>query len=367
MAVALSERAAEAVEAAHEAGLRYISDETPGLRRRRQGNHFQYLDRDGRRIAEESTLNRIRGLAIPPAWTEVWICPSPNGHIQATGRDARGRKQYRYHERWREARDEVKYGRMIDFAKALPRLRRRVARDMRRRGLPREKVLATVVRLLETTLLRVGNEEYARDNRSFGLTTLRGRHARVRGAHVGFVFRGKGGKEHEVGVEDRAAARIVKQCQDLPGQELFQYATEDGSRRHIHSDDVNEYLRETMGQDFTAKDFRTWAGTVLAARALQELEQFDSETQAKRNVLEAIESVARQLGNTRAVCRRCYVHPAVVDSYMDGSLIEILKGRAEAAMQTSLRRLRPEEAAVLALLQQRLKRDASAARRRKGA
>jgi DNA topoisomerase I len=367
MAVALQERATEAVEAAHEAGLRYVSDEMPGICRRRQGTHFKYLDRDGREIAEESTLNRIRGLAIPPAWTEVWICPSTNGHIQGTGRDARGRKQYRYHDRWREARDEDKYGRMIDFAKALPRLRRRVARDMRRRGLPREKVLATVVRLLETTLLRVGNEEYARDNRSFGLTTLRGRHARVRGDHVGFVFRGKGGKEHEVGIEDRAAARIVKQCQDLPGQELFQYASEDGSRRHIHSDDVNEYLQETTGLDFTAKDFRTWAGTVLAARALRELEPFDSETQAKRNVLEAIESVARQLGNTRAVCRKCYVHPAVVDAYMDGSMVEILKGRAEAPVQTSLRRLRPEEAAVLALLQQRLKRDARDARRRKAA
>jgi len=228
-------------------------------------------------------------------------------------------------------------------------------------------VLATIVRLLDTTYIRVGNEEYARENQSFGLTTLRRRHARVKGARVAFVFRGKSGIEHEVGIEDRAIARIVKQCQDLPGQELFQYVDPDGSRRGIDSDDVNEYLRETTGQDFTAKDFRTWAGTVLAARALQELEQFDSETQAKRNVLEAIESVARQLGNTRAVCRKCYVHPAVVDAYMDGSMIEILKGRAEAAMQSSLRRLRPEEAAVLALLQQRLKRDARAARGRRAA
>jgi len=363
MTVAEEERAAEAVEA----GLRYVSDQTPGLRRQRRGERFKYLDAEGREIDAGATLDRIGRLAIPPAWTDVWICPRPNGHIQATGRDARGRKQYRYHDRWREFRDEDKYGRMLDFAKVLPRLRRRVARDVRRRGLPREKVLATVVRLLESTLMRVGNEEYARDNRSFGLTTLRGRHARVRGAHVAFVFRGKSGKEHEVGIEDRAIARIVKRCQDLPGQELFQYVDPDGSRHGIDSDGVNEYLRETTGQDFTAKDFRTWAGTVLAALALQELEQFDSETQAKRNVLEAIEKVARQLGNTRAVCRKCYVHPAVVDAYLDGSMAEILKGRAEAALQRSLHRLRPEEAAVLALLQQRLKRDARAARQRRAA
>ncbi|HEX6350194.1 MAG TPA: DNA topoisomerase IB [Candidatus Dormibacteraeota bacterium] len=346
------------MEDAREAGLRYVSDQAPGIRRRRRGDGFAYLDADGGAVSDSATLDRIRALAIPPAWTDVWICPLANGHIQATGRDARGRKQYRYHDRWRAVRDDDKYGRVIDFARALPRLRRRVARDLRRRGLPREKVLAAVVRLLETTLMRVGNEEYARSNRSFGLTTLRGRHARVRGSRVAFMFRGKGGKEHQVSIADRRLARIIKQCQDLPGQELFQYVEEDGTRRRIDSDDVNEYLRETTGEDFTAKDFRTWAGTVLAARALQELEQFDSEAQAKRNVLAAIESVARQLGNTRAISRKCYVHPAVVDAYMDGSMASTLKARAEATMQRSLHRLNPEEAAVLALLQQRLKREA---------
>jgi DNA topoisomerase I len=353
----MTEPLQERMEDAREAGLRYVSDESPGIRRRRQGEGFSYLTPTGEPLTEAATLERIRALAVPPAWTEVWICPQSNGHIQATGRDARGRKQYRYHERWRAVRDENKYGRMVDFARALPRLRRRVARDLRRRGLPREKVLAVVVRLLEMTLMRVGNQEYARENRSFGLTTLRGRHARVRGARVGFVFRGKGGKEHQVSIVDRRLARIVKQCQDLPGQELFQYVEADGSRRRIDSDDVNEYLQETTGKEFTAKDFRTWAGTVLAARALQELQQFDSEAQAKRNVLEAIESVARQLGNTRAISRRCYVHPSVVDAYLDGTMAETLKTRAEATMQRSLHRLPPEEAAVLALLQQRLKRE----------
>ena len=345
------------MEDAREAGLRYVSDESPGIRRRRQGEGFSYLTPAGEPLTDAATLDRIRALAIPPAWTDVWICPLANGHVQATGRDARGRKQYRYHDRWREVRDENKYGRMVDFARALPRIRRRVARDLRHRGLPREKVVAVVVRLLEMTLMRVGNEEYARENRSFGLTTLRGRHARVRGARVAFLFRGKGGKEHQVSIADRRLARIVKQCQDLPGQELFQYVEADGSRHRIDSDAVNEYLQETSGEDFTAKDFRTWAGTVLAARALQELQQFDSEAQAKRNVLRAIETVARQLGNTRAISRKCYVHPAVVEAYMDGTMAETLRGRAEATMQRSLHRLAPEEAAVLALLQQRLKRE----------
>jgi len=358
MLESVTEALQERIEDAREAGLRYVSDESPGIRRRREGDTFAYLTPAGEAMSDPTTLDRIRALAIPPAWTDVWICPVANGHIQATGRDAKGRKQYRYHDRWRAVRDENKYGRMVEFARALPRIRRRVDRDLRRRGMPREKVLAAVVRLLETTLMRVGNEEYARENRSFGITTLRGRHARVRGAKVGFVFRGKAGKEHQVSIDDRRLARIVKQCQDMPGQELFQYVEADGTRKRIDSDDVNQYLRETTGEDFTAKDFRTWAGTVLAARALQELQQFDSEAQAKRNVLEAIESVARQLGNTRAISRKCYVHPAVVESYMDGSMAETLKQRAEATMQRSLHRLRPEEAAVLALLQQRLKRDA---------
>jgi DNA topoisomerase-1 len=348
---------AEAREAARDAGLRYVSDQAPGIRRRRLGEHFTYVDPDGEPLRDEATLARLRALAVPPAWSDVWICPHPNGHIQATGRDARGRKQYRYHGRWRAVRDEDKYEKILDFARALPKVRRRMARDMKKRGLPREKVLATVIWLLETTLVRVGNDEYARENRSFGLTTLRRRHTRVRGKHVGFVFRGKSGKEHVVGIKNRAIARIVKRCQDLPGQELFQYQDTDGTRGRVDSDDVNEYLRETTGQDFTAKDYRTWAGTVLAAMALQELEEFDSEAQAKRNVLEAIEKVAGQLGNTSAVCRKSYVHPAVVDAYMDGTMIDVLRKRAEATIKTSLHHLSPEEAAVLALLQQRLKRE----------
>jgi DNA topoisomerase I len=346
------------IETAREAGLRYVSDIYPGLGRRREGDGFVYLDPLGQEITDEETLARIRKLAIPPAWSKVWISADPQGHIQATGRDARGRKQYRYHERWRHVRDQNKYDRMIEFAHALPGIRRRVDRDMRRRGLAREKVLATVVRLLETTMIRVGNEEYAQKNRSFGLTTLRDRHVKVRGhSAVRFYFRGKSGKEHRVTIRNQAIARVVKQCQELPGQELFQYLGADGERRRVTSDDVNEYLRETTGRDFTAKDFRTWAGTVLAARALRELEQFDSQAQAKRNLVRAIENVARELGNTRDVCRRCYVHPAVVDAYMDGTMAETLRIRAEEAMQSSMSRLQPEEAAVLALLQQRLKQE----------
>ena len=280
------------LETAREAGLRYVSDIYPGFSRRRQGDGFVYLDPLGQPIADEETLARIRKLAIPPAWTDVWISADPSGHIQATGRDARGRKQYRYHERWRRVRDENKYERMIDFARALPRIRQRVERDLRRRGLPREKVLATVVRLLESTMIRVGNEEYAQRNRSFGLTTLRDHHVRVGGsARVRFYFRGKSGKEHTVTIRNPRIARVVRQCQELPGQELFQYVNGDGERRRVTSEDVNEYLRETTGSDFTAKDFRTWAGTVLAARALQELEQFDSQAQAKKNVIAAIERV----------------------------------------------------------------------------
>ena len=353
----------EAVDTAREAGLTYVSDQRPGIRRRKRGDGFSYLDRDGAAITDESTLSRIRGLVIPPAWTDVWICPDPRGHIQVTGRDARGRKQYRYHPRWREVRDADKYDRMIDFARLLPKLRRHVDHDLNRRGLPREKVLATAVRLLETTLIRVGNEEYARSNRSFGLTTLRNRHARVRGDRLTFFFRGKGGVEHEVGVTNRRLAAVVKRCQQLPGQALFQYLDETGERQRIDSQDVNDYLRSITGQDFTAKDFRTWAGTVLAAQALQEIEQFDSEAQAKRNVVAAIEKVATRLGNTRAVCRRCYVHPAVVDAYLDGSMLETLQSRAEGAIKSGLGRLKPEEAAVLALLQQRLKREVKAHRR----
>lgn len=347
----------QALESAREAGLRWVTDQAPGITRRRRGDDFEYFGPDGAPVADPKTLARIRSLVIPPAWSDVWICASDRGHVQATGRDARGRKQYRYHPRWREVRDEDKYGRMIEFAKVLPRLRRRVDRDLRRRGLPRQKVLAAAVRLLETTLIRVGNEEYAKENRSFGLTTLRNRHARIRGGQVEFFFRGKAGKEHRVSIRNPGLAKVVKACQDLPGQALFQYLDEQGERRRVDSDDVNEYLKEATGRDFTAKDFRTWAGTVLAAQALTEVLAYDSEAQAKRNVVAAIESVAMKLGNTRSVCRKCYVHPAVLDAYLDGSMLQTLQDRAEGELKRGLGRLRPEEAAVLALLQQRLKRE----------
>jgi DNA topoisomerase I len=354
----------ESVQAARDAGLSYTSDAVPGIRRLPAGDGFEYFGPDGEEIADEETLARIRSLAIPPAWTDVWISPKPRGHIQATGRDARGRKQYRYHPRWREVRDSNKFDRMVDFAKALPLIRRRVDRDLKRPGLPRAKVLAAIVRLLEVTLVRIGNEEYARQNGSFGLTTLRGRHARVKGSRVQLFFKGKHGKEHSVGFTDRRLAAVVRRCQELPGQHLFQYVDEDGVRRSVDSDDVNEYLRSVSGKDFTAKDFRTWSATVLAARALEEMERVDSEAQAKRNVLAAIERVAKRLGNTRTVCRKCYVHPAIVESYMEGGMADLLKRRAESEMRTSLHRLGPEEAAVLALLQQRLKREARSGRKR---
>ena len=294
---------------ARAAGLQYVSDEAPGIARQRRGKAFRYLHPDGNTVRDRQTLARIRALAVPPAWREVWICPRDDGHLQATGRDARGRKQYRYHARWREVRDETKYGRMIPFARALPRIRRRVARDLARQGLPREKVLATVVRLLEITRMRVGNEEYARENASFGLTTLRERQVRVRGAKVKFRFRGKSGVEHEIELDDPRLAPIVRRMQDLPGEELFRYVDDHGETRRIESWDVNEYLREISGEEFSSKDFRTWAGTVLAARALRKIAPFASHTEGKRNIAQAIEAVARELGNTKAVCRKCYITP----------------------------------------------------------
>jgi DNA topoisomerase I len=303
-------------EAAHEAGLVYTTDDEPGIRRVRKGRGFEYVGPDGRRVRDARTLDRIRALAIPPAWEHVWISTRPSGHLQATGRDARGRKQHRYHARWREVRDADKFDRMSTFARVLPRIRRRVARDLRRKGLPREKVVATIVRLLETTYARVGNEEYAQQNGSFGLTTLRNRHVEVNGSRVRFLFKGKSGREVSVGVADRRVAAVIKRCEELPGQLLFQYVDESNERRAVTSDDVNEYLREASRVDVTAKDFRTWAGTVLAAKALRELGGFESETEAKRKVLEAIDAVAHRLGHTRAVCRKSYVHPDVIAMYM---------------------------------------------------
>ncbi|HEX6473509.1 MAG TPA: DNA topoisomerase IB [Candidatus Limnocylindria bacterium] len=342
------------VESAEEAGLRYVTDAGPGIRRRRAGRGFTYLNPNGKRITDGDQVAWIKSLAIPPAWTDVWICTSRRGHLQATGRDARGRKQYRYHPEWRAVRDEAKYGRMIAFGEALPAIRRRVDADLRRHGLPRERVLAAVVRLLEKTRLRVGNEEYARDNRSYGLTTLRDRHAEVGSTRLRFRFRSKGGKVSDVELSDARLARIVARCQDLPGQELFAYLDEEGEVRPIGSGDVNDYLREVSGQDFTAKDFRTWSGTVLAAWALRELEAVDSEAQAKRNVVRAVEEVAEWLGNTPAVSRRSYVHPAVIDAYLDGDVVRAARQSADRKLR-DLGTLQPEEAAVLALLRQRLR------------
>ena len=340
----------ELVTAAEQAGLQYVSDQRPSYGRRAKGKHFQYFDTEGKLIRDEQRLLRIKRLAIPPAWTNVWICPSPNGHVQATGRDARGRKQYRYHERWREVRDENKFERLAQFAKALPDIRRRVARDFELPGLPRRKVLATIVRLLERTFIRIGNEEYARENKSFGLTTLKNRHVKVRGAEVRFRFRGKSKRPHEVDVTDRRVAKVIAKCQDLPGQDLFQYVDEDGEVQDITSQDVNEYLRQIAGEDFTAKDFRTWGGTVLAAMALSTQEDFQTKKQAKSNIKTAICAVAELLGNTPAVCRKCYVHPVIVEAYLNQTRIAGLNGSAKTLKQPDLR---TAERAVLKFLRAR--------------
>ncbi|MDQ2689858.1 MAG: DNA topoisomerase IB [Chloroflexota bacterium] len=364
MTPSAEQAAVDPVESAEEAGLRYVTDDGPGIRRRRAGKGWTYTDADGNRIADPKRVAWFNRLAIPPAWTEVWICPDRRGHIQATGRDARGRKVYRYHPRWRDVREEAKYGRMLAFARALPAIRRRVEADLDRPGLPREKVLAAVVALLERTRIRVGNEQYARDNRSFGLTTLRDRHARIRGGQMTFAFKGKSGKAHEVEVADRRLARIVARCQDLPGQQLFQYVDDDGQRRGVASDDVNAYLREITGQDFSAKDFRTWAGTVLAAMALQEFREFDSEAEAKKNVVRAIETVAEKLGNTPAVSRASYVHPKVIDAYLEGDLLREAREEADRKLRDEIEALTPEEAAVYSLLRQRLTEEERRAKRR---
>ncbi len=344
----------DVVATAREAGLRYVSDHMAGIRRKRAGRSFSYIDKTGEKLTDPKTLERIRALAIPPAWKDVWICASANGHLQATGLDARDRKQYRYHTEWRAIRDETKYNRMIAFGRALPAIRDQVRHDLARDGLPREKILATIVRLLETTLIRIGNREYARENASFGLTTLRNKHIAVEGSTVHFEFRAKSGKMRTLELMDRKLAGIVKRCRELPGYELFQYVDRDGERHSITSDDVNDYLKETTGADFTAKDFRTWAGTVLAALALQEFEAFDSEAAAKRNITRAIEQVAGRLGNTVSICRKCYVHPEIFDAYLDGTLAAGLKDDIDATLIDKISDLTPEEVAVLAFLQRRL-------------
>jgi len=346
----------ELVQEARAAGLRYSSDDRPGITRRRKGKDFTYHRPNGSLIRDKKTLGRIKRLAIPPAYEDVWISPLDNGHVQATGRDARGRKQYRYHPYWHQQRDETKFGHTLDFARVLPKIRRRVAADLRRPDMGKEKILATVVRLLETTVIRVGNDEYARDNHSYGLTTMRNRHVEVKKADIAFSFRGKSGKHHDITLHDPRLAKIIRACQDLPGQELFSYTENGKPAGHIESADVNAYLHEITGSDFTAKDFRTWIGTVLAATAFQEFEAVTSQTQAKKNIGTVIESVAKILGNTPAVCRKCYVHPEVITAYTDGEPFDALKEQISGKLSKSLNKLKPAEAAVLALLQRRLKR-----------
>ncbi|HEY1987507.1 MAG TPA: DNA topoisomerase IB [Terracidiphilus sp.] len=346
---------ADPVESSKQAGLRYVTDAKPGITRKRWRKAFRYFDANGALIKDETILARIKSLVIPPAWTEVWICPNANGHLQATGRDARKRKQSRYHPRWREVRDETKYERMKVFGEALPRIREHVERDLALPGLPREKVLATIVRLLEVTFIRVGNQEYARENQSYGLTTMRDKHVDVSGSTVRFRFKGKSGKLHSIDLNDRRLAKIVKRCQDLPGYELFQYVDDDGSHNSVDAADVNEYLRSITDQQFTAKDFRTWAGTVLACTMLREFEAFESQTQGKKNVVQAIKSVAEQLGNTPSVCRKCYVHPAVIETYMGGTMVKAFEDQVKKQLHKAPHALRREELDLLYLLEERAK------------
>jgi len=344
-------------EVAEHAGLRYVSDDQPGYSRKLKGEDFEYFDTEGKRIDDEQRLLRIKRLAVPPAWKDVWMCPSPNGHIQATGRDARGRKQYRYHDRWREIRDENKFDRMIDFGKALSKIRHRVRKDMALPGLPRNKVLATVVQLLERTFIRVGNEEYARENKSFGLTTMQTRHVNVKGSKLRFRFKGKSGRQREVDMTDRRIAKIIARLQDLPGQDLFQYVDDQDVVHNVTSQDVNDYLREIAGGDFTAKDFRTWGGTVLAAIALSTIGAFETKKQAKANIKSAISAVAKLLGNTPAICRKCYIHPAILETYLDGNFHRGLKAKISGSDSTRAQciiEFRSAEAAILRWLRSHL-------------
>jgi DNA topoisomerase-1 len=345
----------EGPEAAKAAGLRYTTDAIPGIRRVKRGKHFSFIAADGKPLTDKGEIARIKSLAIPPAYTDVWICPQANGHLQATGRDARGRKQYRYHKRWREVRDENKFDRMIEFAKALPNIRKAVARDIALSGMPREKVLATIVSLMERTAIRVGNEEYARENDSYGLTTLREEHVDVKGATVRFHFRGKSGKKHQVEVRDKRIARIIQKSQDLPGQQLFEYLDDDGTARPVRSEDVNEYLKEISGGEFTAKDFRTWEATMMCALELAALEaQEHNQTERKKLVTDVIKKVAEHLGNTPAVCKKSYVYPGVVDEFLSNGALELIAKAVEKAAPHALDR---HETAVVALIERIVTRE----------
>jgi DNA topoisomerase-1 len=349
-------------DAAEAAGLTYAATDAPGITRHRAGEGFSYRGVSGERVSDAETLKRIRALVIPPAWTSVWICGDPNGHIQAIGYDDKGRRQYRYHPKFREVRDGAKFEHMMAFAEALPRLRRQVALDMAAPGLGRRKVLATIVHLLETTMIRVGNLSYARENKSYGLTTLQVRHVKVERSELKFHFKGKSGKIWKLNLRDRRVARIVKSCQELPGQHLFQYIDDDGARQAVTSADVNDYLKTVSGSDITAKDFRTWTGTVLAAMALAEFESVDTKARAKKNVTQEIERVSARLGNTPTICRKCYVHPEVVNAYLDGGLLLEVRQTIDDQLRDELETLRPEEAAVLAFLRTRVTRDIDASR-----
>jgi DNA topoisomerase-1 len=350
----LPEPILDPVESAKAAHLRYVTDAKPGIRRRRSGKGFTYTDADGKIVRDKETLRRIRSLVIPPAWTNVWICPVANGHLQATGRDARGRKQSRYHPRWREVRDETKYERMHLFAKALPLIRERVDHDLALPGLPRERVLATIVSLMEATLIRVGNESYARENKSFGLTTMRNRHVEVNGSNITFSFQGKSRVHHTINLQDRRLAKIIRRCVDLPGYELFQYVDSEGNPHSIDSSDVNEYLRSITGEYFTAKDFRTWAGSVLACDLLRTLDPYTSATEAKKNIVQMVKTVASRLGNTPAVCRKCYIHPQVIEAYLNGETLGAAKQRLDREIAEHANTLRQEEQTLVDLLQQRM-------------
>ncbi len=347
------------------ASLHYVSDDRPGIKRTQNGKGFIYIGTDGKMIRDPAELNRINSLAIPPAWTNVWICPRPDGHLQATGRDAKGRKQHRYHQRWREVRDENKFERVVAFGQTLPMIRKKIARDLKLKGIAREKILAAVVRLLETTFIRVGNEEYARNNKSFGLATMKNRHVNVSGSRIAFKFRGKSGIKHAIDLKDRQLARIIKRCQDLPGYDLFQYINDDGESCSVTSEDVNTYLKQIAGDDFSTKDFRTWAATVLAAHALGEFEPFKSQSQADKNIRQAIDFVAKRLGNTKAVCRKCYIHPGVINAYRDGSLNKSLNKPSRKKMHQSLNGLSPRETDVVKFLQRQLAKENTTKRTRR--